>query len=455
MAEENGRGPSWLSLYLERTQDMESPSIFHKWVAVATVGQVLGRRVWLSKEGNYAVFPGQLMVCLVAASAKLRKSTAVNIGGRLLDAVATKLGRATFNRISDKCSPSSFLDQLHPEDEMGVKIEDADCVGTIVAPELATFFSRDSYNEPMATEVVPINDAPVGDFDDETLGFGPTFLRSKFRTKTPVELRNPCIGLIAATTPTGLAREIPTQAQTAGLFGRVIWVYAQDTDKKPNAMTRLRPRIAGAHQRLQAELVEMAKLAGAVRYQTDARKHYEAWYERWLPTSTMGEETNFTTGFHGRKHDHVLRVAIVLAAMDRSVSKRGGGLVLQLPHIKASIQLLNQVERQLPLCFAEIRARGQVSLETRILQMLARKPDKWFPRLKIVQRMWSFRTGGEGNTKAPAVDQALAQLTLVEHIRKRGEGTKAEYKFKRTPGSMLRLAKEAETEPVDEEDEEG
>jgi hypothetical protein len=451
MAAENGRGPSWLSLYLERTRDMESPSIFHKWVAVATVGQALGRRVWLSKEGDYAIFPGQLMVCLVAASAKLRKSTAVHVGRRLLDAVATELGRATFNRISDKCSPASFLDQLHPRDEMGVPIDDADCVGTIVAPELATFFSKDSYAEPMATEVVPINDAPVGNFDDETLGFEPTFIHSKFLTKVPVELRNPCVGMIAATTPTGLAAEIPHQAQTAGLFGRVIWVYAQDTDKKPNPMTRLRPRIPGAHQRLQAELIEMAKLAGPVRYKKDARQYYDAWYEKWLSTSTLGEETNFTTGFHGRKQDHVLRVAMVLAAMDRSVSTRGGWLVLQLPHIKESIQLLNQVERQLPLCFQEIRARGQVSLETRILQLLARHPERWFPRLKIVQRMWSYRTGGEGHTKAPAVDQALAQLTLVEHVRKRGEGTKAEYRFKRSTGSLLRLAKENDDEGGDEE----
>ena len=436
---------SVLDLWMERTKETESPSIFHKWIAIAVAGHILGRRVWVSKAGEYPLFPAQMMVCLVARSAELRKSTAVNVGGRTLNAIAERLpGKGLVNRIAEQGSPQSFLDQLQVKDEMDLVIEGADAIGIVVATELGAFLSKESHNEVLATYMTALNDAPHGEFNEETLEFGPYVWRSKYMTRPGFALRNPCVGMIAATTPTGLAKEIPHQAQLTGFFGRVIWVYADETDKEPNPMTGLRPKVAGQQRELVDRLVAMTGLAGPVRYKKEARAYYDEWYKTHRKEHVKTDGT-LTSGFRQRKHDHVLRVAMVLAAMDGSLSQRNGGIVLQVPHIKEGVRLLTQVERELPRCFMEIQVRSLHNLGTLILRMLSRHRERWFDRHSIIKRMWNYKYN------ARECDDALAQLHQVSQVRKRGQAVAAEYRFRESAGAMLRLAKESEDEGGEEE----
>jgi Protein of unknown function (DUF3987) len=458
--DETGRGGSWLHDYLRHTEQMESPSSFHRWVALGIVGHILGRRVWLSKRGNYAVFPGQMMVCLVSPSAVLRKSTAVAVGAKLLAAVEQRTaGQGIVNRIADRGSPQSFLEQMRPCDGAGVPIEDADCTAMIVASELGAFLSNESWMEQMPTLVVALNDAPTGEFNEETLSFEPYTWRSRFVTKVPFELRNPCIGMVAATTPTGLAKEIPKQAQLAGFFGRVIWVYAETTDKPRDAMLDPRPHVSGLSGRLIEGLLRMTRLAGPVTLQTDAREWARAWYEEGNGAQPEPKDAGLASGFHSRRQDHILRVAIVLAAMDGSVGKKSGRLAVQLPHMREATRYIEEIERALPRCFLEVTARGRAALETKILQLARRHAPEWVSRQKIIRKMWywGFHTR--------EVDEATKQLVAVRYLRQRGVGGQATFLFKESRGAMLRLVKEAtrerdETEegeeaPVDREVEDG
>ena len=75
----------WLETYLKYTEHLESPTLFHQWVAMAVAGHVLGRKVWLVRGGEYCIFPGQMMVVLVSPSAVARKSTAIEAGVKLIE----------------------------------------------------------------------------------------------------------------------------------------------------------------------------------------------------------------------------------------------------------------------------------------------------------------------------------------------------------------------------------
>jgi hypothetical protein len=431
---------SWLTRYMRHTETLESPSLFHRWIAIAAVGHVLGRKVWVTKEGTYGVFPGQLMVVLVSPSAIMRKSTAVGVGLKLLTAVEERTrGQGVVNRIADRGSPQSFLEQMRPMDEMGLPKEGADCVALITASELGAFLSNESWNEQLPTFITALNDAPVGEFNDDTLGFEPYIWRSRFVSKVPYELKNPCVGMMAATTPTGLAKEIPHQAQLSGFFGRVIWVYAEETDKKPNSMTRMRPRVVGLQRELVEQLAEMGELAGPVRWQKEAREWHDGWYEEYARKPTP-KDTGLASGFHSRKQDHILRVATVLAAMDGSVSARNGSLVLQLAHLTEATKYIDHIEKWLPRCFMAVQARGRIQLETKLLQLASRHQDRWLEHHFFVKKAWYY------GYNTPEVDAALTQLTEVKHLRKRGGPKKQdlEWKFRPSAGAMLKLAKEAE-----------
>ena len=63
---------SWLDRYLDLVAETESPREFHFWCAMAGLGHVLGRRVWLDQH-RYRVYPGQMMVLLCSDSAVARK----------------------------------------------------------------------------------------------------------------------------------------------------------------------------------------------------------------------------------------------------------------------------------------------------------------------------------------------------------------------------------------------
>jgi hypothetical protein len=431
---------SWLHRYLRYTEDMESPTVFHEWVALAVAGHVLGRRVWYSKEGTCGIFPGQMMICLVAPSARVRKSTAIRVGAKLLGAIEERTrGRGIVNRIAERGSTQSFLEQMRPTDEMGLPLDDADCVGIIVASELGTYLSTEHWVEQLPAVIADLNDAPTGLWNTELRAFDPTVYRTNFKTKHPLMLRNPCVGMAAATTPIGLAKELPPHAKTAGFFGRVIWVYAEDSDKRLNAMTAADPRTSGLDRDLVEGLLQMTALTGLVGWTRAAREHHEAWYEEHHRRDLRALiDCDLTTGFQGRKQDHVIRVAVILAAMDQSVSRVSGRLVLQLEHLEKAEQLVSQVERQLPLCLKETEARSLVNLQQKILRLTERHPERWITRHRFQTRMWRF------HYRTAAVDVALGELVRVGRLRKRGEGVEAEFRYRPQRGAMLRLVREAE-----------
>ena len=78
---------NFLQLYLNYTRAQESPELFHLWTGTTILAAALGRKCWINR-GYYRLYPN-LFCILVAGSAKCRKSTAVNIGVRLLTDIDT------------------------------------------------------------------------------------------------------------------------------------------------------------------------------------------------------------------------------------------------------------------------------------------------------------------------------------------------------------------------------
>ena len=72
----------WLSSYLIYTEKQESPEKLHFWVGLSVLSAALKRQVWIDK-GYYKLY-SNIYVLLVAESAMLRKSTAMDIGVKLV-----------------------------------------------------------------------------------------------------------------------------------------------------------------------------------------------------------------------------------------------------------------------------------------------------------------------------------------------------------------------------------
>src|SRR5436305_2535187 len=113
----------WIEHYLDLVIETESPQEFHFWCAMAGLGHVLGRRVWLD-QFRYRIYPGQLMLLLSSDSAVARKTTAT----REIKKLISTLDRV--NIIPQRVTGPTLLDSLAKVDDNG---EPVDAVGLIFA----------------------------------------------------------------------------------------------------------------------------------------------------------------------------------------------------------------------------------------------------------------------------------------------------------------------------------
>jgi hypothetical protein len=414
--------------------------MFHRWAALAGCGHVLGRKVWNVRAAPggfaYGIFPGQIMVCLVAASALLRKSTALDAMGRLLQ----DLPAGITNLLPQRTSPQELMRSLQPRDDAGDPLPERDCVGLIMASELGAFFSSEGFLETMATHVTRLNDAPHGRYDPEGRRFRDHLYPLRF-IKWQLDLLNPCVGMLAATTPTGLAKELPVQAQTAGLFGRMLTVHQSDTDRAPNALT-IRPsrqetlRVASLEEALLEGLQKMAALAGEIPLSRQARLFFDAWYREHVAANRRAMAASAaTSGYVGRKADHAIRVAMVLTAMEAVVGPwPPESVVVKEGHLRTALSWLRALEPGMERAFAETILARRTTIADTILAYLTRprQRGKWVARRQIQQRVW-YKCQNRREFR-----DALESLVEVGKVRARDwDRNSVQYRARKGMGSVL------------------
>lgn len=422
---------SWLTTYLQWTATLESPTIFHRWCALTGAAHVLGRRVWMVRGGKYAIFPAQVSTILVGDSAKVKKGIAMKQVLSLLAAMPP----GVVNICPERTSPQELFSRLQPRDESGGLIPNVPAVGLIVAEELGAFFGTEGFLETMATIVTRLLDAKHGIIDTRDHSIPPIEYEIAFKSWA-VRLRDPCVQILGGTTPTGVAKEIPAAARTGGFTGRVFFVYAEATDRPPNPLLDVVETDSARAQELIVGLERMAGLTGPVWFSKQGRAWFSSWYTEvhapaiaHLDTSVVQE-----TGFIGRKADHLLRTAIVLAAC-RHVSGEGKFHVTERDLVEA-LQYVTEVERALPTAMREVGMAKNAEPTQRFLALLERHP-KGLSRSTVLQRLWRY--GVDRRILDESVLPTLMGAGQVEIIE---AGGKTSYARRFASGARLKRAKE-------------
>lgn len=297
----------WLDDYLRYTEEQESPTEFHFWIGMSLIAAVLGRRVWLDRRSHgvsrYRIYPGQLMVVLVGPSGT-QKTTAAEIG---IDAFLRKI--PTVNIIADKITPEKLLKRLGSMNPQLVgtqgtsgRIIPGDAVAFLYADELSVLLSKQTYSDTMVDILTKLYNAP-NHFEYDTM------------SGNLVALHNVCLTVVSTTTPIGLGESVTNKAHSTGYMARVIHVYSDksqkvnplldidDTEVDQPAALRMKEMGASLHKRL----TEIAALRGPCVYTKDGREWYRDWYAKWRKSVESSGE-----GWPSRRHDHLLRVAILL-----------------------------------------------------------------------------------------------------------------------------------------------
>ena len=199
----------WLEDYLDYTSPQEAPEIFHFWSGCAIIASVLNRRVWMSRRAPtgvvyYENYPGQLSPMLIAGSGKAKKSTAINIAKSFMKEAGVKV-------YDGKITPEQLLAKL-----AGMEKQFGAAILTAVASELSGFLGKQSYNDGLIDILIKLADCEAHPYETRQNTF---------------PLTTVCFTLFSGSTPIGLSKAIPPQAQEHGFLSRYPWIYSDKSGK--------------------------------------------------------------------------------------------------------------------------------------------------------------------------------------------------------------------------------
>jgi len=321
--------PDWLTEFVRNTEWGEAPVHMYFWTGVATIAAALRRRVWLPM-GTFVWYPN-LYTLLVAPPGVVAKSSTVDLGFQhLLKRVpginygpATMTWQALYDAFAE-VGEEFPISPTEQGQQFALTIQSSE-FGITLNPK----------DNEMIDQLVHIWDGR----------------EMKKRTKKDGELLipTPCLNLIACTTPSWIAENLPRYLIGGGLTSRMIFVYA---DKKARYIAYPQDHMPLDYQERQGKLVRdlerISTLVGAFTLTKDAKQWGNEWYENFHKNEAPKLDASLLGGYIARKQTLVHKVAMCL-----SVSM-GDSLIINRELLERAAALISQLEAEMPKVYSQL-----------------------------------------------------------------------------------------------------
>lgn len=325
------------SEYHNYTRLAGCPTSYHDWVLLSMISAVVGKKLWI--PCNYFKAYPNLYVILVSPPGVGMKSSAMRMGRSTV-----QLAEAPVQFCHDNATPQALqiemVDSYSTFEVTAGKFYGSSAL-TVIASELVTLLSA---GPPMVEFLTDI-------FDSDTK------FEYKTKNKGCLEIVNPCLNIIAGATTETFCSRIIKDAVAGGFMSRSIIVY----DNAVNTSSPLQmpeDDMIESQRKVAARLAEISKLYGEVKFTPEAKQKYEAWHLGEKP-----EASGMNVSFHSRKHIHILKVAMLLAAADLT-------RLISLDHMTRSMELIERIEHNMKFIYMSAGANKQSEVHLRILVAL-------------------------------------------------------------------------------------
>lgn len=326
---------NWLKAYIEHTRGSEAPTLFHFWTGVSTIAGALRRHICVN-ELTYEITPNFYIV-LVAPAGIATKSTTLNLGMDLLTNVPdVRFGPSSgsWQGVGDTMQESTIYFKKNKDDP--AEKPKAMSAITCAASELGTFLRPDD-GQAMSF-LTDMWDGKVHTYQHRTKHSG------------GIEIINPWINLIGATTPSWIKSNVPETMIGDGLMSRIVFIYG---DKKRHLVARpskvyVASEFYESKSKLVEDLVEIASLVGEVQYSDKADEWMDIWYKKLYESRSPHMASERLNPYIARKQTHIIKMAMVLSVAKRST------LVLELEDFLEAEKLLSESEASMIKVFESI-----------------------------------------------------------------------------------------------------
>lgn len=313
------RCSNWLGSFMKwSVPRSEAKESYILYTGIFCLAAALRRQVKISKDylGGWSCYPS-MYILFVAPPGAARKTTTMKFASTLLE------------RVQDLYQGSAITTQAALMNEMVEGSMDGSVYLTVGEFSDLVMKSKSDMYEFLTSA-----------FD------GANFIKAKTIGRGEEIVENPCINLLAATTPKWLGANLTEEQIGAGFSSRVLFLFEESARRKKLWYDDEidQKKYEEMEDDLVHDLIKIASLKGEFKITDEAKKMTASWYHKHDPT----KETVYVRGFSERKVTHLLKMAMIVHV------SRSDSLVIDVEDFEQAMKYLNIVEKKLPLVFASM-----------------------------------------------------------------------------------------------------
>lgn len=347
--------PNFIESYLHYTGKTESPTTFHRWSVLSSLGAWLGKRFYI-KHGHSRI--NSNMYVMLMGAAGTRKSTAIKIASKLIK----KAGYSTFS--ASKTSKEQFLADLAKTGMPDPGSQDAgDAVldmnlwgdengdGETSMGSCEIFVNADEFNDFVGNGNIEFLSLLGNLWDLEG-----DYRHSKLTAKS-VFVKDPSVSILAGNTATGFSLAFPKEAIGQGIFSRLLLIHGESTSKKiafPDP-----PSDTATAALIQCLLQIRAIAQGEAELDPNAKALLEYIYNEWKHINDIRFES-----YCNRRFTHLLKLCLIHAAACKS-------RVITQEHVVMANTVLTHAEHSMPRALGEFGSASKSDVTNKVMNLLS------------------------------------------------------------------------------------
>jgi len=383
-----GKG-DWIENFLAATKDVNSPEIFRRWAAIATLSGALERRVF-TYFGSGKVFPNTFIV--LVAPPRVGKTKALEQTSHLWR--STKV----LHVAPDSISSAALIDCLESTYR---------ALPVVQTGEVLEYHSLQIVQDEMGVllpEYAPGTLSLVSALYD----CKERFTEEKRTNKLKKDIINPIISVAVGATPGYLKDTLPEVAWDQGFMARMIIIYQKEG---PNYSIRgkfRRSRQLGLFpSEMKDYLKELCELVGAFQWTEDAEEAIARWHEQgFAPAPTHPRLANYCN----ERMIHVMKLSMI------SSISRGTSLRITLKDFERARAWMIEAEGTMPDVFAAMGGKGDKNIILDLHQFLLNiQKRSGTPRVRD-QLMYHHLSGQVQSERIPKLVEQASRMGLLKIV---------------------------------------
>jgi len=406
--------------YLELTEGLESPTPYHIWSLLSLFAALAGGRIYFD-HGAIGKKRLNLGVVLIGFPA-IRKSSAITVMQQFSQGLPLQYGPTDTGGqrqgIMTAMLPRWQYDHMESKDEYDISetsleaLSDLDTTGILpdlpsprIPPASELYFAAKELGRLLASPSREMLDFFTDAFDGESFHY-------QLKTQS-IRIPHPLVNILGATTPGSLSQLLPRGATEHGFLSRLIFVYADRLAARNPSPQRWTVQQQAKRDSMLGRIEEtLDRVDGPLTLTENAERTYKAVY-----TYTPAIKDVRLQAYAGRRSDHLLKIAGVLALMRGALQQEIVASDVRLAHA-----LLCMTEGTMGRAFYGLDQRVQGKVQLGAFEYLESLPDQKASREELHVRVSHLGTHED-------ITKALVGLTdgqegkLVDTLGKVGINT--------------------------------